>query len=168
MTLVVVHAAFRVLRSDEEIADALINVGEILLATRAEILRETFRGAFLTLLEDANVEAADEQMRDEKRRLAEIFVYKRLPRIVECIMKVGAYSGDDLCDALFALARNGELLNALDARQMENVFLNVLNESKFAEFIGDEKLAEIVNLRYVRRVLSNKNSCNFSFSASMS
>lgn len=132
----------------QEIADAIINVGEIMMMSRGEMLASTFRGALLTLLESANSTIDDEQT-TERRRRAEVFVYKRLGRVVARMLDAHSCSSEDLQKFLFELARNSELLDALDCRQMENVLLNILERSKLLDQIGETKLAEIITLRLV-------------------
>ncbi|KAI6178164.1 Mediator complex subunit 24 [Aphelenchoides besseyi] len=141
LTLVSVYASFRVIHTNEEIADALINIGEIMLMNRTQILVDLFRGAFLGLLE------GNGSLPPERRQLAEVFMYKRVCQIAELMVESNQCTVEQLHQALTKLASNSALLNALDKRQMENTFAAVLEGNKIAEFLGEEQYANLMSIR---------------------
>ncbi|KAI6182955.1 Mediator complex subunit 24 [Aphelenchoides bicaudatus] len=149
LSLVTVYSVFRVLSTNEEVADALINIGNINLMSKVQILTDLFRGTFLILLDyhEADEVSADQHRDIHTLVLTEIFAYKRLASIVELLLETGQCTTDQLIEALTKLASNSVLLNALDRRQLDNTLASIINNSRIPQFLGNEYYKKIMELR---------------------
>lgn len=94
LTLTSIFATFRVLRSNAEMANAFLVVGDALGMPRKQIVFDVLRAGFLTQLEasksqtsgenvggDACTSASAENHQPEREALADMFVYLRLDAI---------------------------------------------------------------------------------------
>ncbi|KAI6230070.1 Mediator complex subunit 24 [Aphelenchoides fujianensis] len=141
LTLVSIFAYFRVGMKNEEMADAIANMGEIMLMSRTQVISDLFRGSFLGLLE------GNAALPLERQPLGEVFMYKRVVRIAEIMVETGLCSVEELHQALIKLVSNSALLNALDQRQMENTFATVFEGSKISEFLSEDQYTNLTTIR---------------------
>lgn len=147
--MVTIYSIFRIVSTNEEIANALMNIGTTLLMSKAQILVDLFRGIFLILLDyyESDENAAEQHQSLHTLILAEVFLYKRVTQIAELLVENGQCSVADLSEALSKLASNSVLMNALDRRQLDDTLASILNNSKIPGFLGNEQYSKIMDLR---------------------
>lgn len=119
-----VFATHNVLASDEHQADAFMSVGRVLLMEPAQVLLDLLRGGFFAQLE----------ARGAQQQLADVFVFRRVPRILERFLRDFGCTRDQLFRAMSTLGANTVLwdnlevaLRVQDDEQALTNFLGVLH-----------------------------------------
>uniref|UniRef100_A0A915DXX5 Mediator of RNA polymerase II transcription subunit 24 n=1 Tax=Ditylenchus dipsaci TaxID=166011 RepID=A0A915DXX5_9BILA len=139
LTLGSIFATFRVLKSDEEIANSFLVVGEILGMSRPQIIFDILRSGFLIQLETA---AGQPEQRD-REALADMFVYLKVPQILLKLVDQGV-SRQDVFAALQRVSHSSTLLNELDSKKCDNTFHYIILELKQTEVLQEQQFLQLV------------------------
>uniref|UniRef100_A0A914D3R8 Mediator of RNA polymerase II transcription subunit 24 n=2 Tax=Acrobeloides nanus TaxID=290746 RepID=A0A914D3R8_9BILA len=137
LTLGSIFASFRVLKSDEEMADSFLMVGETFGMSRTEIVVDIFRSGFLIQLETVE---------RDREALVDMFVYLKIPQILLKLIEQGV-SKQEIYTALEKISNCTTLLNELDLKKCDNTLQCILDKLKSADVINEMEYENLVHNR---------------------
>ncbi|KAI1721617.1 mediator of RNA polymerase II transcription subunit 24 [Ditylenchus destructor] len=142
LTLGSIFATFRVLRSDEEIANSFLVVGKVLGMTHPQIVFDVLRSGFLIQLETI----ANQAEHRDREALSDMFVYLKLPQILLKLVEQGV-SREDILNALEKISQNSTLLNELDLKKRDNTFIYVVEQLVTLKVLDEKHISTLKSNR---------------------
>jgi len=151
LTLGSIFAAFRVLKSVEDIADTFLTMGDILGLSRTNLISDILRAGFLVQLE-----TADQHHDRDRETLADMFVYLKIPRVLSNLIERGVHRSDILT-ALHQTSSCKTILKELDVKKEDDTFKFFLEELRRSKVLDEDNYRTLLAERLDFYISIDKN-----------